>query len=99
MIVELFRGLIKGFFKADRHFWCQHKSLGEKKTLIQVFLIVSVPCLIGESNGAKVSAPKKQKQEKQRTRKDKVSQHTFSHPLLAATLKVTCINSQTESHL
>ncbi|XP_075878595.1 transducin beta-like protein 2 [Nelusetta ayraudi] len=51
----------------------------------------------GESNGAKVSAPKKPKQEKQRTRKDKVSQHTFSHPLLAATLKshsgnVTCLD-------
>lgn len=37
----------------------------------------------------KVPAVKKQKQEKQqRNRKEKSSQHVFSHPLLAATLKV-----------
>lgn len=53
-----------------------------------MFLSIPVSCLSGESNAAKVSAPKKQKQEKQRSRKDKASQHTFSHPLLAATLKV-----------
>lgn len=45
-------------------------------------------CLSAEGNVAKGSAPKKQKQEKQRSRKDKASQHTFSHPLLAASLKV-----------
>ncbi|XP_072303096.1 transducin beta-like protein 2 [Eucyclogobius newberryi] len=50
-------------------------------------------------NGAvKSSAVKKQKQEKQQRRsKDKIAQHTFSHPLLAATLKahngnVTCLD-------
>ncbi|XP_031725015.1 transducin beta-like protein 2 [Anarhichas minor] len=46
---------------------------------------------------AKVPASKKPKQEKQRSRKDKASQHTFSHQLLAASLKshsanVTCLD-------
>ncbi|XP_008330876.1 transducin beta-like protein 2 [Cynoglossus semilaevis] len=50
-----------------------------------------------EANAVKGPAPKKQKQEKQRNRKDKASQHSFSHPLLAASLKahggnVTCID-------
>ncbi|KAK9536771.1 hypothetical protein VZT92_006532 [Zoarces viviparus] len=45
----------------------------------------------------KVPASKKPKQEKQRSRKDKASQHTFSHQLLAASLKshsanVTCLD-------
>ncbi|XP_068572543.1 transducin beta-like protein 2 [Cebidichthys violaceus] len=46
---------------------------------------------------AKVPASKKPKQEKQRSRKEKASQHTFSHQLLAASLKshsanVTCLD-------
>ncbi|KAK7907051.1 hypothetical protein WMY93_015663 [Mugilogobius chulae] len=51
-----------------------------------------------ETSAVKPSAVKKQKQEKtQRRSKDKNSQHTFSHPLLAATLKahngnVTCLD-------
>lgn len=50
-----------------------------------------------ESSAVKPSAVKKQKQEKQRSRKEKTTQHTFSHPLLAATLKahngnVTCLD-------
>ncbi|XP_062289107.1 transducin beta-like protein 2 [Scomber scombrus] len=50
-----------------------------------------------ESSAAKNQASKKPKQEKQRTRKEKAVQHTFSHPLLAASLKshsgkVTCLD-------
>lgn len=50
-----------------------------------------------ESSAVKPSAVKKQKPEKQRSRKEKSTQHTFSHPLLAATLKghngnVTCLD-------
>ncbi|KAM9728067.1 transducin beta-like protein 2 [Menidia menidia] len=50
-----------------------------------------------ESSVAKGPTSKKQKQEKQRIRKDKPAQHSFSHPLLAASLKghsgkVTCID-------
>uniref|UniRef100_A0A3B4B0B2 Uncharacterized protein n=1 Tax=Periophthalmus magnuspinnatus TaxID=409849 RepID=A0A3B4B0B2_9GOBI len=51
-----------------------------------------------ESSAVKPSAVKKPKQEKQQRRsKDKNTQHTFSHPLLAATLKahngnVTCLD-------
>ncbi|CAN9501178.1 unnamed protein product [Ophioblennius macclurei] len=50
-----------------------------------------------EGNAAKVPPSKKQKQEKQRIRKDKPTQHTFSHPLLASSLKshsgnVTCLD-------
>lgn len=41
-----------------------------------------------ECSGVKGPASKKPKQEKQRSRKDKASQHSFSHPLLAASLKV-----------
>ncbi|XP_053703594.1 transducin beta-like protein 2 [Synchiropus splendidus] len=36
---------------------------------------------------AKASATKKHKQEKQRGRREKAAQHTFSHPLLAGSLK------------
>uniref|UniRef100_A0A8C6S5F1 Transducin (beta)-like 2 n=1 Tax=Neogobius melanostomus TaxID=47308 RepID=A0A8C6S5F1_9GOBI len=50
-----------------------------------------------ESSAVKSSAVKKQKPDKQRSRKEKSAQHTFSHPLLAATLKahngnVTCLD-------
>ncbi|XP_058482706.1 transducin beta-like protein 2 [Solea solea] len=50
-----------------------------------------------EGSVVKGAAPKKQKQDKLRSRKDKAAQHTFSHPLLAASLKahggnVTCID-------
>ncbi|XP_051257857.1 transducin beta-like protein 2 [Dicentrarchus labrax] len=50
-----------------------------------------------ESSAVKGPASKKPKQEKQRLRKDKAAQHTFSHPLLAASLKshsgnVTCLD-------
>ncbi|KAM6983735.1 transducin beta-like protein 2 [Tautogolabrus adspersus] len=50
-----------------------------------------------EGSATKAQASKKPKQEKQRSRKDKASQHTFSHPLLASSLKshsgnVTCID-------
>lgn len=50
-----------------------------------------------ESNTAKAPASKKPKQEKQRSRKDKASQHTFSHQLLASSLKshsgnITCLD-------
>ncbi|XP_037323586.2 transducin beta-like protein 2 [Pungitius pungitius] len=46
---------------------------------------------------AKGPASKKPKQDKQRARKEKATQHTFSHPLLAASLKshsanVTCLD-------
>lgn len=51
------------------------------------------------AEGSAVKGPpsKKQKQEKQRARKERPSQHTFSHPLLASSLKghsgnVTCID-------
>ncbi|XP_030009706.1 transducin beta-like protein 2 [Sphaeramia orbicularis] len=52
---------------------------------------------VAESSVGKSSASKKQKQEKQRSRKDKPSQHSFSHPLLASSLKghsgnVTCLD-------
>lgn len=52
---------------------------------------------VAESIVGKSSASKKQKQEKQRSRKDKPSQHSFSHPLLASSLKghsgnVTCLD-------
>lgn len=40
-----------------------------------------------EGNVSKGAPSKKQKQEKQRSRKDKPSQHSFSHPLLASSLK------------
>lgn len=40
-----------------------------------------------EGSAVKAPAAKKQKQEKQRSRKEKASQHTFSHPLLASSLK------------
>ncbi|XP_028322409.1 transducin beta-like protein 2 [Gouania willdenowi] len=48
-------------------------------------------------NAVKGTGPKKQKQEKQRNRKDKPTQHSFNHRLLAASLKshsgnVTCID-------
>lgn len=39
----------------------------------------------------KTSGPKRQKQH-QRSRKDKPQQHNFTHPLLAAALKVTGIS-------
>ncbi|CAI5642831.1 transducin beta-like protein 2 [Oreochromis niloticus] len=50
-----------------------------------------------EASAVKGSQSKKQKQEKQRGRKDKPTQHTFSHLLLAASLKghsgnVTCLD-------
>ncbi|KAK5611164.1 Transducin beta-like protein 2 [Crenichthys baileyi] len=50
-----------------------------------------------EASAAKGPTSKKQKQEKQRSRKDKPAQHSFSHPLLAASLKghsgnVTCLD-------
>ncbi|CAG5870684.1 unnamed protein product [Menidia menidia] len=50
-----------------------------------------------EASVAKGPTSKKQKQEKQRIRKDKPAQHSFSHPLLAASLKghsgkVTCMD-------
>ncbi|XP_029957537.1 transducin beta-like protein 2 [Salarias fasciatus] len=50
-----------------------------------------------EGNVVKGPPSKKQKQEKQRARKDKPSQHTFNHPLLASSLKshsgnVTCLD-------
>ncbi|XP_053187177.1 transducin beta-like protein 2 [Scomber japonicus] len=50
-----------------------------------------------ESSAVKSHASKKPKQEKQRTRKEKAAQHTFSHQLLAASLKshsgnVTCLD-------
>lgn len=50
-----------------------------------------------ESETLKPSAVKKQKQEKQRSRKEKSIQHTFSHPLLVSTLKghngnVSCLD-------
>ncbi|XP_032389415.1 transducin beta-like protein 2 [Etheostoma spectabile] len=50
-----------------------------------------------EGSVAKGLASKKPRQEKQRSRKDKALQHTFSHPLLAASLKshsanVTCLD-------
>ncbi|XP_020496193.2 transducin beta-like protein 2 [Labrus bergylta] len=50
-----------------------------------------------EGSVTKAPASKKPKQEKQRSRKDKASQHTFSHLLLASSLKshsgnVTCID-------
>ncbi|KAI9531930.1 Transducin beta-like protein 2 [Dissostichus eleginoides] len=53
--------------------------------------------LTAEGSAAKVPASKKPKQEKLRVRKDKASQHTFSHQLLAASLKshsanVTCLD-------
>ncbi|XP_005813862.1 transducin beta-like protein 2 [Xiphophorus maculatus] len=41
----------------------------------------------GEASAAKGPTSKKQKQDKQRSRKDKPAQHNFSHPLLAASLK------------
>ncbi|KAM4620117.1 transducin beta-like protein 2 [Polymixia lowei] len=55
------------------------------------------PDTVAEDNIIKAPASKKQKPEKQRTRKDKAQQHTFSHPLLAASLKshsgnVTCLD-------
>lgn len=54
----------------------------------QLFLSSPVCCLSAEGSAVKGPAPKKQKQEKQRSRKEKAAQHTFSHPLLAASLKV-----------
>ncbi|KAK5858303.1 hypothetical protein PBY51_002452 [Eleginops maclovinus] len=53
--------------------------------------------LTAEGSSAKVPASKKPKQEKLRSRKDKASLHTFSHQLLAASLKshsanVTCLD-------
>lgn len=50
-----------------------------------------------ENSSAKTPASKKPKQEKQRSRKDKAAQHTFSHQLLASSLKshsgnVTCLD-------
>ncbi|KAM4726175.1 transducin beta-like protein 2 [Anableps anableps] len=50
-----------------------------------------------EASAAKGPTSKKQKQDKQRSRKDKPAQHSFSHPLLAASLKghsgnVTCLD-------
>lgn len=55
-----------------------------------MFLSVSLPvlCLSAEGSNTKGLANKKPKQEKQRSRKDKATQHTFSHQLLAASLKV-----------
>ncbi|XP_056140827.1 transducin beta-like protein 2 isoform X1 [Lampris incognitus] len=52
---------------------------------------------VAEESITKAPGSKKQKQEKQRSRKDKVQQHTFSHPLLAASLKnhsgnITCLD-------
>ncbi|RVE64280.1 hypothetical protein OJAV_G00144200 [Oryzias javanicus] len=53
---------------------------------------------VADASSVKGAASKKQKQEKQqRSRKDKPTQHTFSHPLLAASLKghsgnVTCFD-------
>ncbi|XP_074528514.1 transducin beta-like protein 2 [Halichoeres trimaculatus] len=48
-------------------------------------------------SSTKAPVSKKPKQEKQRSRKDKAAQHTFSHPLLASSLKshsgnVTCLD-------
>lgn len=51
-------------------------------------ITLCVVCPSAEGSVAKGPASKKQKQDKQRSRKDKAAQHTFSHVLLAASLKV-----------
>uniref|UniRef100_A0A3Q0SJE0 Uncharacterized protein n=1 Tax=Amphilophus citrinellus TaxID=61819 RepID=A0A3Q0SJE0_AMPCI len=74
-------------------------------TLLLGALVILVALAVGrrkeeireETDVAKGPPSKKQKQEKQRGRKDKPAQHTFSHPLLAASLKghsgnVTCFD-------
>ncbi|XP_068600917.1 transducin beta-like protein 2 [Brachionichthys hirsutus] len=53
--------------------------------------------LAAEGSAVKGPSAKRPKQEKQRSRKEKAPQHTFSHPLLAASLKghsgnVTCLD-------
>ncbi|XP_067084781.1 transducin beta-like protein 2 [Osmerus mordax] len=53
--------------------------------------------LIAEENSVKASVSKKLKLDKQRPRKEKPQQHTFSHPLVASSLKshsanVTCLD-------
>lgn len=53
--------------------------------------------LNAEDNSVKTGASRKQKHDKPRPRKEKAQQHTFSHPLLASSLKshsgnVTCLD-------
>ncbi|XP_020787926.1 transducin beta-like protein 2 [Boleophthalmus pectinirostris] len=70
-------------------------AVGRRKEETEPAAGLAVP---EESSAVKPSAVKKLKQEKQQRRsKDKSTQHTFSHPLLAATLKahngnVTCLD-------
>lgn len=45
-------------------------------------------CVLAEGTAVKGPTSKKQKTEKQRNRKEKASQHVFTHQLLASTLKV-----------
>lgn len=58
--------------------------------LFHIWIPVIFSCyfVLAEGTAAKGPASKKQRQEKHRNRKEKGSQHTFTHQLLASTLKV-----------
>lgn len=55
---------------------------------IWIPVIFSCYFVLAEGTAVKGPASKKQRQEKYRNRKEKASQHTFTHQLLASTLKV-----------
>ncbi|XP_077402843.1 transducin beta-like protein 2 [Vanacampus margaritifer] len=71
-------------------------AVGKRKEELRVKAKQTSNCVV-EAVAEKGPATKKHKQEKQRGRKDKLSQHNFSHPLLASSLKghngnVTCFD-------
>lgn len=71
-------------------------AVGRRKEEIKEETEQAAECS-AEASAAKGPTSRKQKQDKQRSRKDKSAQHTFSHPLLAASLKghsgnVTCLD-------
>uniref|UniRef100_A0A3P9JJW1 Transducin (beta)-like 2 n=1 Tax=Oryzias latipes TaxID=8090 RepID=A0A3P9JJW1_ORYLA len=73
-------------------------AVGSRKPEIKEETEPGVEAAAADASSVKGATSKKQKQEKQqRSRKDKPSLHTFSHPLLAASLKghngkVTCLD-------
>ncbi|XP_041864986.1 transducin beta-like protein 2 [Melanotaenia boesemani] len=71
-------------------------AVGRRKEEIKEETQQAAECT-AEGHAVKGPTSKKQKQEKQRSRKDKPAHHSFCHPLLAASLKghsgnVTCVD-------